>query len=66
MRSVRTGLKLRMSLCGHVEIIGRKLDHLNDPSVRRHSAELHAVLNKHVSVVIVDLISVAMTLGDIL
>ncbi len=55
-----------MSLGCHVEGVGGKLYHLNDPSVRGHAAELHAVLDKDCSVIVVDLVSVAVALCDVL
>ncbi len=66
MWSVGTALKFWMCLSCHVEGVGGKLNHFNDSSIRTYSAELHAVLNKNVSKVVIDLVPVAVTFCDML
>ena len=62
MRTVWPRFKFRMGLCGDEPGMLRKLDHLDDPSIRGNAGQLHAVFGQGLAVVVVDLIPVAVAL----
>ena len=64
MRTVGTGFELRMCLRGNKPRVLRLLDHLHDMSVGGETAEAHAVLREDGTIVVVDLVAVAMALVD--
>ena len=53
-----------MSLCGNEPRMLRNLNHLYDSAVRRGTAELHAALGERSAEVVVDLITVSVSLMD--
>ena len=55
-----------MSLCGNEPRMLRNLNHLYDSAVRRGTAELHAALGERSAEVVVDLITVSVSLMDLL
>lgn len=63
---VRTALKLRMCLCPDEPRVIRKLDHFNDMSVRRQTRQEHAVIRQNLSVIVVYLITMSVTLVDVI
>ena len=55
-----------MSLGGYEEGMLGKLAHLHDTSVRRQSGQTKTVLGEDGTVIVVDLVTMTMSLGDIL
>lgn len=66
MGTVWTGLQFRMRLRGDEPWMLRKLDHLDDSSVRGSSAKLHTVLKESGTVIVVYFITMTMALGNLL
>ena len=66
MGSVGSGLELRVSLGGYEEGMLGKLAHLHDTSVGGQAGETQAIFGEDGTVVVVDLITVTMSFGDIL
>ena len=64
VRAVGPGFQLRMALGSDKERMVRKLDHLNDPSVRRNSGEQHAVVTQYLTVIVIYLVAVTVALMD--
>ena len=62
---VRTALKLRMCLCSDKPRVIRKFDHFYDMSVRRQTRQEHAVIRQNLSVIVVYLITMSVTLVDV-
>ena len=58
MRTVGTGLQLRMRLCGDKEGMLRQFAHFNDAPVRRKAGQLHSVFRQDSTKILVDLIAV--------
>ena len=66
MWSVGSGLELGVSLGGYEERMLGKLAHLHDTSVRRQSGQTQTVLGEDGTIIVVNLITMTMSLGDIL
>mgnify|MGYP006954479169 CR=1 FL=1 len=66
MRMVRTGLEFRMSLRCHIIRMVLQLDHLNNVSIRADTRKLHSLCLINITVFVIDLISVAMALENLL
>lgn len=66
MRSVWTGLQLRMSLCGNEERMILQLNHLNDAAVRGKAGECQSIVGQDTAEVIVDLIAMSVALVNFL
>lgn len=62
MRTVRSGFEFRMCLCRDEEWMIFQFDHFYNAAVRRFSGEYHAVLLKGFAVHVVDLVSVSVSL----
>src|SRR5207248_9569247 len=62
MRPGRTRLELRMELTTDVPGMSLQLDHLHEGSVRREAAQIQAVLDELLAVLVVDLVAVAVSL----
>ena len=65
MWTVWSGFELRMSLCCKEPWVIRDLDHLNDSSVWGGAAEFHAALSECCAEIIVDFITMTMSLMDL-
>ena len=63
MRSVGPGLELRVALGGYEEGMLGKLAHLYDTSVGGQAGETQAIFGEGGTVVVVDLITVTMSLS---
>ena len=66
MWSVGSGLELGVSLGGYEERMLGKLAHLHDTSVRGQSGQTQTVFSEDGTVIVVDLVTMTMSLGDIL
>ena len=66
MGSVGSGLELRVSLGGYEEGMLGKLAHLHDTSVRRQSGQTKTVLSEDGTIIVVDLVTMTMSLRDVL
>ena len=63
---VRTALKLRVCLCADEPRMIRKFDHFYDMSVWRQTGQEHAVIRQNLSVIVVYLITMSVTLVDVI
>ena len=66
MGSVGSGLELGVSLGGYEEGMLGKLAHLHDTSVRRQSGQTKTVLSEDGTIIVVDLVTMTMSLRDVL
>ena len=66
MGSVGSGLELGVSLGGYEEGMLGKLAHFHDTSVRGQSGQTQTVFGEDGTIIVVDLITMTMSLGDIL
>ena len=66
MWSVGSGLELGVSLGGYEERMLRKLAHLHDTSVRGQTGQTKTVFGEDGTIIVVNLITMTMSLGDIL
>lgn len=65
MWTVRSGFEFRMSLCCKEPRVIRNFNHLNDSSIRGGTAEFHAALGKCCTEIIVDFVTVTVSLMDL-
>ena len=66
MGSVGSGLELGVSLGGYEEGVLGKLAHFHDTSVRGQTGQTKTVFGEDGTIIVVDLITMTMSLGDIL
>ena len=66
MGSVGSGLELGVSLGGYEEGVLGKLAHFHDTSVRGQTGQTKTVFGEDSTIIVVDLITMTMSLGDIL
>ena len=66
MGSVGSGLELGVSLGGYEEGVLGKLAHFHDTSVRGQTGQTKTVFGEDGAIIVVDLITMTMSLGDIL
>ena len=66
MGSVGSGLELGVSLGGYEEGMLGKLAHFHDTSVRGQTGQTKTVFGEDGAIIVVDLITMTMSLGDIL
>ena len=66
MRSVGSGLELRVSLGGYEEGMLGKLAHLHDTSVRGQSGQTQTVFSEDGTIIVVDLVTMTMSFRDVL
>ena len=64
MWAVRSGFQFRMSLGCDEERMILQLDHLHDTSIRGQAGEGHAMLGQDCTIIVVDLIPMAVTFMD--
>ena len=64
MRSVRTGLELRVRLGGNEERMRRQLAHFHDPSVRGDTGKPQSAFQENGTAVVVYFIAVSVSLMD--
>ena len=65
MWTVRSGFEFWMSLCCKEPRVIRNFNHLNDSSIRGGTAEFHAALGKCCTEIIVDFVTVTVSLMDL-
>lgn len=64
MRLIRAGLEFRVELHADAEVVLRHFHGLDDPAVRRGAADDHACFCECLSVIVIELIAVAVAFID--
>lgn len=65
MRMIRTGFEFRMSLSCNEERMRRDFNPLNNMLIRRESNRNKSSLPESLTIIVIDFITMTMTLGDI-